>query len=195
MVHKNALIVLCGMDGAGKSTVAQELQEKLRDQKIAIDYVHGHTYSVSSNSFGFSEKIISKTRRLLMFFIPFAYIDNLFTYFNKYRRSIRKRPVISDRYFYDKVARLVFYKIMPHWIESFFLKMIPKADFAFFLAVSPKTAIERKGEYSLQQYRRFNKIYLRIADIIGANVIDVERPLNQVTDEMLSIIANQDRIR
>jgi thymidylate kinase len=122
------LIVYCGMDGSGKTTQAQRKFVLTTNSKL----LHAHGYTVSSNSFGLGEETIKKVSLLLSLLLPLAHLDFLYTYYFKYKPILKTKNLICDRYFYDKVARLVYYGICPRWVAKKWVKIIPKPDEIYF---------------------------------------------------------------
>ncbi len=176
-MKKNNLVVFCGMDGSGKSTLASKLVTYFKQSGVKTEYIHGHNYKSSKNSFGFTPKQVSRFRYLFRLLIPFAFIDNLCTYFFEYRKITREKTLVCDRYFYDKVVRMLYYGISNRFIAKIYLKLLPQADFIFFLDIAPECAVSRKAEYSLDKTKIFRDAYLFVAKHVGATLIDTNRPV------------------
>jgi thymidylate kinase len=117
---------------------------------------HAHSYSISKDTFGISGKLIQSCRYLLMFLIPFAIVDNLCTYLFVYRPILKDRILICDRYFYDKVARAMFYGVCPLWLARIWLNLLPKPDLVFFLT-EPHVKKEE-----ITDYDKWIKVYKEI---------------------------------
>jgi len=120
------------------------------------ELIHSHSYSISSDSFGISEAVITKWKYLFMLLIPLAILDNWFTFLSIYRPILNKRELICDRYFYDKVARAVYYGICPWLIARIWIRLIPKPDVVFFLT-EPHVQKEE-----INNYEKWREIYKRI---------------------------------
>jgi hypothetical protein len=105
------------MDGSGKSVLAQ---------KYVLWYkgllLHGDRYTVSSNSFN----LTGSGGYWLLPLVLVAFFDCLYTYYTVHRRRRKEAPLICDRYFYDKVARLIYYGICPCWLAKIIIKLLPK---------------------------------------------------------------------
>ena len=187
-LKQTALIVFCGMDGTGKSTLAMSLKKHLHQNKIKSSYTHGHTYTTAQKSFRSDEHTVEKYRLFWRLLIPFAYLDNLLTYALQYRSAQRKNVIISDRYFYDKVVRLLYYKICPQWIACIYLKLLPRPDYIFFLDVSPAVAIKRKGEYNRAEHERFRKQYQFAAKVLNVPIIDTSQSIDSCLSEIITHI-------
>jgi len=183
---KNLLIVVSGMDGSGKTTISDRIDSLFKSQGQDAQVYHGHGYSVSENSFGFGERAVKRCKRVFSLLLPFAYFDNLFTFYFKYRRMLSKKALVTDRYFYDKLARMLFFGICGEAVAKLYLRCLPRPDFVFFLDVGPQAAFERKNEYSPHELARFRQIYLFIARALGADIIDTTRPLEECMDKIAS---------
>lgn len=175
-MSRNLHIVLCGMDGTGKSTLGQKIQNQLKSMGIMSEFHHGHGYAISEKSFSLNENKVRKFRYILMFALPLAYFDNLLSY-RRYRKKISKQTLICDRYFYDKVCRLMFYGICPAWLSGIYVKILPRPDIVFFLDIPAQLAYERKHEYTLEEYENFRHKYLSLAEKLKAPVLDTSRSI------------------
>lgn len=160
---KHRLIVFCGMDGTGKTTLAHKTGDLLKKENISSVVYHAHGYTFSKNSLGFKEDRLKHCHFLLSFLVPFAFLDNLYTYFFKFRIILRKNTLICDRYFYDKVARMLHYGIINTFFAKLYIKLIPKPDLVFFLDSDAKTIRIRKNELTLHELTDYRKIYKFIA--------------------------------
>ena len=78
---KIPLIVFCGMDGSGKTTLAKKLVQFFEELGLECEFNHGHKYTVSQDSFGLSEARVNKLRHLFRLLVPLAFVDNLFTFY------------------------------------------------------------------------------------------------------------------
>lgn len=171
-------IAFCGMDGAGKSTLGHQVEIWLTNHGMPVEFIHGHTYSGSSNSFNMTANDVGRYRLLFRCLVPLALLDNFFTYLKKYRSIVSSKCLVTDRYFYDKVCRLLFYGIITRSMARWYLKLLPKPDIAFFLDLDSEIAFERKGEYSLAEYEIFRQNYRFVATEVGAILIGTGDPFD-----------------
>ncbi|MCD6094284.1 MAG: hypothetical protein J7J51_05830 [Candidatus Omnitrophica bacterium] len=183
--QKYPLIVFCGMDGSGKTTLAKKVVEFFKERNQKCEFIHAHVYSISKHSFGLNEKLVNKLRFFLKLAIPFALLDNLYTYYFKYKPVLRNMILVCDRYFYDKIARMMYYEICSESVAKIYLKLLPKPDYVFFLDIDPKQAYSRKEEYSEREYNSFRNIYGFIAGYLKAPVLDTSLPLDVCSKQML----------
>lgn len=172
------------MDGTGKTTLAKRVARFFEEQGFELEFIHAHGYSVSQNTFGLDERKVKNLKYLLRLLIPFAFVDNLFTFYFKYKSILKKKNLICDRYFYDKLARMVYYGICTKLMAKVYLKLLPKADYVFFLDIAPTQAYSRKREYSEKEYDSFRGIYRFIVNYLKAPVIDTSLPLDVCCKEI-----------
>ena len=183
-----SLIVLCGVDGSGKSLLVDRLKAFFQSYGLPATSIHAHTYTTAKTTFNSDEQTVKKYRLFWRLLIPFAFFDNLLTYFLQYRRAKRPGIIISDRYFYDKVVRLLYYKICPRWLAKIYLNSIPKPDHLFFLDVAASVAIKRKGEYNRVEQEKFRKHYLYAAKILKAPVINTGETIDKCISKIVTIL-------
>lgn len=178
-MKKNFLIAFSGMDGSGKTTLAKKLKTYLEKKGYSIYFKHAHGYAISQDSFAIDEQNIKRFRWLFMLLSPYVLIDSWLTYLFKYKPLLKTKTVICDRYFYDKVARLIYYGIISETLARTYLYLLPKPDRIFILDVGEKKAVARKKEYSLEQTRNFRNIYRFIANQTKAPIIKTAGNVNK----------------
>lgn len=166
------------MDGAGKSTLAKKVYDFLVSRKMNAELLHGHGYSVSEDSFGLKDAQVRSVRFFLKLLLPLAFLDNLFTYYFKYQPRLKIGILICDRYFYDKLARLLYYGVCGKTIARIYLKALPRPDFIFFLDLDPKEAGKRKREYTDEELKHFSEIYKFISEYLRIPVVDTNISLD-----------------
>jgi len=174
------------MDGAGKTTLAKKITQFFEEKGFKFEFIHGHGYSVSQDSFGLDEKRVKSLKYLFKLLIPFALADNLFTFYFKYKPILKKKNLVCDRYFYDKIARMMYYGICSELLARICLRLLPKPDYIFFLDINPEQAYFRKGEYSEKEYNSFRNIYRFIADYLKAPVIDTSLSIDTCCREIFA---------
>jgi len=176
---KNIQIAFCGMDGAGKSTLAKMAQSWLEVNEHHAIFLHAHTYSLSKNSLSLSSESVVKYRLLLRMAIPISIIDNLYTYYFKYRVHLKKANLITDRYFYDKLVRLLFYGISTPFLARIHCLFIPRPAIIFILNPNPESASKRKGEHSVSDSRIFYENYNLLSRILKTAIINTSAPIEE----------------
>ncbi len=187
-MNKNLLIAFSGMDGSGKTTVAKKLESYMKKKGFRVFFKHAHGYAISKNSFSIDEKNIKRFCWLFFLLSPFMLLDSFFTYYFKYKPELEHNVIICDRYFYDKVARMLYYNITNNFIAGIYLSLLPRPNRLFYLNVSSHNAKLRKNEYSIKDYERFKKIYDFIAMKTNAVIIDADLPLSTVFNKTISYV-------
>ena len=132
-----------GIDGAGKSTQARMLCERLRDEKYAIICLHEPTDGL----WGEKIRALAKNGRdnvTAQTEMEYFYNDRIEDVKNNIRPALEaKKIVIMDRYYFSSVAYQGARGINPTYIEERNKLIAPEPDVAFILDLSPHTAIDR----------------------------------------------------
>lgn len=187
-MNKHLHIVFCGMDGSGKTTLADFVMDWLKRQGYPAVFKHGHGYLVSQQSFGFSADSVTQWRGFLQLLVPFAYLDNLSTYVFSYLPALRSAALIADRYFYDKVVRMLYYGIINRQLAKIYLKLLPRPTVVFFLDTSEELAKKRKDEYKISELGEFRRWYKFVGEIVGADTIRTDVTLRKTQQQVLAIL-------
>jgi thymidylate kinase len=172
-------IAVLGPDGAGKSTLIQNLQREINRafRNITIYHFRPNIFRKQkfldpvTNPHGKSPRsgIISNLKSLYYFF------DYGIGYFLKIRPSlVRSTLVIFDRYYDDILIDPYRYRISNNCVYTRLIhKFIPKPDLYLFLSVSERLLISRKQEVGIQELRRQNAEYNNLAfRVSNAIVLD-----------------------
>lgn len=182
---KNILIAFSGMDGSGKTTLADKIQKYLQRKGREVYFRHAHGYAFSQNSLAVSENTLRHKKIFFLLLSPYVLLDSWFIYLKNYRKILKRQTLLSDRYFYDKIVRLIYYDICPLNLAKIYLLLLPKPDIAIFLDIDENSAFLRKPEYSKKNFRRFRSIYLTVAKYLKAPVIETN---NGIKDSLESIV-------
>jgi thymidylate kinase len=186
------IIAICGMDGTGKTTLAQTLTDDLCSQGKRASMFHGHEYAVSSTSFGLTRNTLIRYRWFFKFLLPMAYADNLYTYYSRYLPKSQGRILVLDRYFYDKLARMISFGICGQILARIYARLIPKPDKLFFLDLPGEIARKRNQEYTVEQFEKFRRAYLFIAEELGYEPIPTTRSFDECRSRIWeAIISNE----
>lgn len=169
-------IVFCGIDGSGKSTWAKAVSEELKRRGEKVNYIHGHSYTFSTNSLGVTGEKIHSIAKWLKAFWPLALLDNLYTYRVKYRPVLQHSHLITDRYFYDKLVRLSYYGILPKIFISLYITLLPRPTHIFFLDVDSAIAFKRKPDFSVAEYNKIREGYRFVASLLNVPIVDTSGP-------------------
>ena len=100
---------------------------------------------------------------------------------------LRGRVIVCDRYLLDARAHLAYqygedrsFAIQLSILRRFF----PQPRAAYLLEVSSETASARKSEFTREQNQRRAEIYRRHAAELGVRVLDGERPVAELCEEI-----------
>lgn len=187
-MKKNLFIAFSGMDGSGKTTLAKKLLSYLKKKGYRVHFKHAHGYAISQNSFAIDEKMIERFRWLFFLLSPVLILDSLYTYYFKYKPLLEKYSLICDRYFYDKVARLIYYGVINKTLARFYLNLLPRPDAIIFLDVDVKKASARKKEYSPNQMGRFRNTYLFVAHQTRAHIVRTDYSVSFSLQKIVKVL-------
>lgn len=145
-------IALCGLDGSGKTTLADTLCDYARTLNIPCKVVHFYQEPILLKlmwRMGFwkagpPSKLVGpkNTRRkpFLWAFLHFA--DSMIQYFY-FTFRYPKRLIIFDRFFHDFFVSFDYFNVRWRGVFEYFL---PRLDRTFFIHTDPKEAYIRKPE-------------------------------------------------
>ncbi|ADV64999.1 dTMP kinase [Desulfurococcus mucosus] len=192
MHGKGYFIVLEGLDGAGKTTVAHRLVEELESRGFPAIYTYEPTDSEIVKAV---KSIYSDLRDAYIDALAFA-LDRLIHVKSLVKPFIEKGvTVVSDRYFYSSVAYQSASGAPFDWILEV-NKYALKPDVAIYLDVDPEEGLSRKTtstsrfpEYEKKEFlHRVREAYVRMVEIGLLTRVDASRPLGEVYAEVWSIV-------
>ena len=182
-------IAICGLDGAGKTTIANMLAKYADSLNIKckiVHFIHNNLLyklllSVGYYRFDGPKNLLFKMKRehsaremvkktpFIMAFLRFfdSYVQYLF-----YTIVDRNKLIIFDRYFYDYLVSFEYLNIKN---RSFFSKLIPDIENKFLLQSQPMTYYRRKPERVKAFFIECHNIYLKVAKKQNIKVIDTEK--------------------
>lgn len=181
-------IAICGLDGAGKTTVANLLAkyaESLNIKCKMVHFVHNNLLyrlllilgyynrgesrnELYKRSRAHSAKERVKRTSFIKAFLRFfdSYIQYLF-----YVVMNRNKLIIFDRFFYDYSVSFEYLGIPK---QSFFNQSIPTVKNKFLFNVSPEISYKRKPERVKAFFNDCHKLYLKIAKKQHIKIINVD---------------------
>ncbi len=174
--NRGIVITISGVDGAGKSTIIQNLKERLKDNyrrnvvvirhrpsllPILSSYKHGREAAEKKAAETLPRKGNNKSKLgSLVRFIYYLsdYVLGQFYIYLKY--TMRGYVIIYDRYYFDfindsKRSNIVISKSV---VKAFY-KLIFKPDINVLLYAQPEVIIQRKQELSLEDIKSLTRDY------------------------------------
>lgn len=192
-LKRGVLIVLEGIDGAGKTTHAKLLADWLREK----GYIVSLTKEPTSGEIG---SMIRKQLRRRVFHPATLALLFAADRLEHTERELKPRieageVVVSDRYVESSICYQVAEGVDVEWIEGI-NKWALKADLTILLDVDVQTAMERMGSKFKDKFeeegflKRVREIYLKRAKERGYPVIDATPPVEDVQMEIRKIVAS-----
>jgi len=193
MHGKGFFIVLEGLDGAGKTTIALMLRDELSRAGIPVLYTYEPTDSEVVKAV---KSTYNDLRDAYIDALAFA-LDRLIHLKMKVKPFLEKRGVvISDRYYYSSVAYQSASGAPFEWVMEV-NRFALKPDVAIYLDVDPATGLSRKTTSSSRfpefEHRNFlervRRAYLRMVEMGLLVYIDSSRPLEAVYSDVKKAIS------
>jgi dTMP kinase len=194
MRKRGVFICIEGIDASGKTTQARRLVKKLRQKGIDAVY----TTEPSSGKVGKlirryvldREKRVPITLEALLFAAD--RVDHLKT---EVKPALeRGKIVVCDRYVYSSLAYQGALGLDFNWIEHINqFALVP--DLALFLDVSPEVMLKRLKRKktvmeTTQNLQRVREVYLKMVQGNRLILLQGDKPVNDVTNDMFNIVAN-----
>lgn len=207
------VLAFCGLDGAGKTTILDEMNDMftklLKSKKVFYGYWRPYVIPEIRELFGKknskdgidkqAQKGVTvkepekrpKNKIVSMVKLSYYWLD--FMLAEKKYGTIHQRGgmVLFDRHYIDMVVHPLRFEMgISRRIILLLYKFIPKADFTFFLYCTPKEILERKEEFSEEEIAQMTKDYMEVGKKIKNFVpIHTNTTIAQEIDEILSHIA------
>ena len=183
------LITLSGLDGAGKSTLAEWLRSEIERERRGVTVLHlndhvgiyAYLRAIRDRLRGWRPDgpprmaphptglgrlrdavVWSGAVRQLLYPVDLL----IFLCYRAVVEKLRGRVLIMDRYFYDTLVDVVAGRArgVPRWLA----RLTPSPDLPVFLEISPEEAFARKGEYTVQYLRDRDAGYRRVFQNVRA---------------------------
>ena len=195
MLNKGYLIAIEGIDGSGKTTIANRIVEWLSMRNIDALYTSEPTKSPIG--LFIKEKIISAEIRqdARIEALLFA-ADRLWHVVNEILPALsRGVVVVTDRYYFSSIAYQGALGAPTSWIREI-NKFAPKPDLSIYIDITPEEAIRRKRKQgdvkklfeNIKYLSKVREIYL---DLVGNGELALINGMNileKVVDEALALV-------
>ena len=189
-------IVLEGIDGTGKTTIAQKLADelKLSGYNVLITEEPTKTWIGEGVRRAIEEEKNGFTQALLFFADRADHIENL--------KKKKENIIISDRYVYSTYAyqgaqleKIMGLEKAIKWFEKVYEPFSYDPDMVILITVEPEEGLkriygrDRKEKFERHEFlRRVQEIYLLLAKKYGFVVIDGNRNLDDVFEEVKNVV-------
>lgn len=192
ITNKGLFIVLEGIDGAGKTTIAKMLIKYLEDKGYKTLYTYEPTDSY------YIEVLKTKYNEIRDAYIDaLTYaVDRLIHVKNVIKPYLDKNYiVVCDRYFYSSIAYQTVQGAPFEWILEI-NRFALKPDIALYLDVDPYIGLKRKAGYksrfpeyeSIDFLMKVRNIYLKMVEKKMLIPINASRRLDIVFNDVVNII-------
>lgn len=206
-------LAFCGLDGAGKTTILDELNsmfvDLLKSKKVFYGYWRPFVlpeirelFGKKNSKSGIDKECLKgrsvdepekKPKNPVVSLIKLSYYFVDYCLASLKYGKIRNRGgmALFDRHYIDMVVHPQRFEMkLPRWIILFLYHFIPKADYTFFLWCTPDEIYQRKQEFSkediLRQTEEYRKVGCSIKNFIP---IHTNRSIAEEVDEILSHVA------
>jgi len=198
-IKRPLLISFSGLDGAGKSTQIENLQERLTaaglkvrlltfwdDIVVMTRYRESFVHKVygSEKGVGAPNKPVNRRDKNVRAWYLTILRHALYLLDALHLRTTVKRllnsgvdVVIVDRYVYDELANLPLERPMMLKFVRLIQKIAPQPDLAYLLDADPEAAHKRKPEYPVDFMHKCRTAYYRLAAVLGTMTIIPPLPL------------------
>lgn len=189
-------LAMLGLDGAGKSTVIQDLANRLehwpackgvsiQHWRPGVVFSPGDSGPVTDPHGAPPRCGVSSVAKIIMIVADWS-----LGYTTRIANNLaRNKVVLFDRHYVDLLVDPRRYRYGgPMWLARLVGRLVPKPDIFILLDLPAEVAHARKPEIELAEARRLRERYLDLAREIGAHVVDASRPLDEVVAEVEEII-------
>jgi thymidylate kinase len=209
--HRPILVSFSGLDGAGKSTQIENLQQfahcrglqtKLLafwdDVVVLSRYREGFVHKVYGSEKGIGapgRPVHRRDKNVRKWYLSIIrhglyLLDalNLVRVVSAARRS-RADIIIMDRYIYDELANLPLTHVLTEAFIRLVSAFVPQPDVAYLLDADPEAARNRKPEYPLEFLHTCRRTYFDLAGLLGSMTIIPPLPLPEAKREVEAALA------
>jgi dTMP kinase len=184
------MLVFEGIDKAGKATQAHLLSRRLEKEGYRCKII---SFPVYTTPIGRELKLSLRGRRRYPLQVRYLLMSA-----NRWemKEEIEAKSIdliILDRYIHSNIAYGVASGLDREWLESLD-SGLPQPDLVVLLDISSTTSLKRKmegrdvNEKDLAYLNKVREVYLDLAEEKGWFVIDAERGVEQVHEEVFSLV-------
>ena len=205
------IIGFSGVDGSGKTTIAENLKDKLTKQGYCVTYHHELDFYIlkeilrlltkirgEEKAESLKEDVLRKkdvnTSLITEVYYLSVWVDNLLTY---YYFKLKRGVIICDRWAYDIFANFEF-RGYNNWFIRKLYSIFPRPDVFILFTVPPEVSLERKKDdeghigHTVEYYEKIQKGVFEIAKKYGyfdpEHIIDSNKPVNEVVDDVINLM-------
>lgn len=218
-MSRGTLVCLTGLDGAGKSTLTEEIVSSLQLNgydavgtygrylpKLAYPLMEAGRRTMLTDTGmeeDYQEHQSSKKDLFSNPLISFSYealimIDYIPQFINRVLIPLYKHDiVICDRYFYDTLLTDLAGDVLESPQEAIdrynvYSKFLPEVDFEFYIQVDPDISLQRKDDIPSRSYLKERK---RFYDAFALDkdmiILDGSEPLDPLKEKVINLIMDQ----
>ncbi len=197
------IITFSGLDGSGKTTLADKVYEHLKEKGHRVKYFHAIKNSfyyyllhkaigrVSKSSQGALESGLRDNSNRPRFLI-LACIKKIFFLFQLviFRLMFRDKKgnatdhLVCDRYFYDDIVQFAYLGVDTNRLLRLLKILLVAPDISFLLEVNPQRAYERKPEYASGYFQAKAALYRNI--LVSFKAVAV--PESDITESLKFVV-------
>lgn len=213
-----SFVALLGIDGCGKSTILDLMQEDLNFKDYHFVWVRWKPYFLkplyklvnkgkmtSNNQDELNSEYIRKSSIKSKLFksnvvkktwLKMAYFDYKYTFKKKTKKLKKSGNIVFDRYYYDLfIDQGINFKLNNEQIYNLIKKYEKKflhLDKVLYIRVTPETSFARKNDIPNMEYlnKRF-EIYEYLAEKMNWQVINAEQELHDEYDYILNVLKGE----
>lgn len=214
-VPSGKCLAFCGLDGAGKTTILDELNmifvDLLKSKKVFYGYWRPFVipeirelFGKKNSKDGIDQKAQKgvtvvepekkpKNKLVSMVKLLYYWIDYMFSPLKYGGIRSRGGMVLFDRHYVDMVVHPQRFEMsLPRWLILLLYKLIPKADYTFFLYCTPDEILQRKQEFTKEEIKEMTDDYLKVGKSIKNFIpIHTNTSIAEEIDEILSHISKR----
>jgi thymidylate kinase len=195
------MVVFLGADGSGKSTVADQVKQKIAPAFRSTMQCHlrpsvcngGGTQVTNGGGTQVTDPHAQPLRGLTSSLVKLAYWWVVYTLgylTNVYPRLARSTLVLFDRYYHDILVDARRYRYGgPLWLARLTGKVIPRPHLVILLDAPPAVLFARKQEVPFEEVNRQREEYVNlVGSLPEGHIVDASKPLVEVVAEVEKIL-------